>query len=173
MVKLLLDSLSDVWRAVADVRFSIHGRETRPQMLQVMGPNEIVILLGFDMKVGETRGMLSLCVPASAIEAIGDKFVQGSQRTRRQPTAEESAWLATNLCRVPVSVTAQMSATIAARDLMRLKVGDVVALGKSAATPVDVQIGGLSRFAGRLSQDGHRVQVRLESRSQVASGAAA
>ena len=99
--------------------------------------------------------------------------MQGSQRTRRQPTAEEAAWLATNLGRVPVSVTAQMSATIAARDLMRLKVGDVVALGKSAATPVDVQIGGLSRFAGRLSQDGHRVQVRLESRGQVASGAAA
>ena len=58
------------------------------------------------MKVGETRGMLNLCIPASAIEAIGDKFVQGSQRTRRQPTAEESAWLAANLCRVPVPVTA-------------------------------------------------------------------
>jgi flagellar motor switch protein FliM len=173
VMKLLLDSLSDVWRSVGDVRFRIHGRETRPQMMQVMGPNEIVILLGFDIKVGETRGMLSLCIPAAAIEAIGDKFVQGSQRTRRQPTAEESAWLAGNLCRVPVTVTAEMSTTIAARDLMRLRVGDVVALGRSTSTPIDVQIGGLSRFAGRLAQDGQSVQVRLESRGRVAAGAAA
>jgi flagellar motor switch protein FliM len=173
VVNLLLDSLSDVWKPVGDVRFRIHGRETRPQMLQVLGPNEIVILLGFDMKVGETRGMLNLCVPAAAIEAIGDKFVHGSQRTRRQPTAEESAWLATNLRRVPVTVTAEMSSTIAAGDLMRLKAGDVVALGRSATTPVDVQIGGLSRFAGRLMQDGHSVKVRLEPRGLVTSGAAA
>jgi flagellar motor switch protein FliM len=173
VMHLLLDALSDVWKAVGDVRFKIHGRETRPQMMQVMGPNEIVILLGFDVKVGETRGMLSLCVPAAAIEAIGDKFVQGSQRTRRQRSAEESAWLATNLCRVPVSVTAEMATTIAARDLMRLRTGDVVTLGRSASTPVDVQIGGLSRFAGRLVRDGHSVQVRLESRGQTAAGAAA
>jgi flagellar motor switch protein FliM len=173
VVKLLLDSLSDVWKAVGDVCFRIHARETRPQMLQVVGPNEIVVLLGFDMKVGETRGMLNLCIPASAIEAIGDKFIQGSQRTRRQPTAEESTWLAANLCRVPVSITAQMSTTIAARDLIRLRPGDLITLGRSATTPVDVYVGGLSRFVGRLSRDGQAVQVRIEPRGHVTAGVAA
>jgi flagellar motor switch protein FliM len=86
VVKLLLDALSDVWRVVMEVNFRIHGRETRPQMLQVMGPNRIVVLLGFDVKVADSRGMLNLCIPATAIEATGDRFVQGSQRTRRQPT---------------------------------------------------------------------------------------
>jgi flagellar motor switch protein FliM len=173
VVKLLLDSLGDVWRGVADVQFKIHGRETRPQMLQVQGPNEIIILLGFDMKVGETRGMLNLCIPASAIETIGDKFVQGSQRTRRQPTAEESAWLIANLGRVPVAVSAEISSTISAGDLMRLKAGDLVTLGKSSATPVDVRVGSLTRHAGRLVQSGHQLQVRLEPRVVASVGVAA
>jgi flagellar motor switch protein FliM len=132
-----------------------------------------VVLLGFDMKVGETRGMLNLCIPASAIEAIGDKFIQGSQRTRRQPTAEESTWLAANLFRVPVPITAQMSTTIAARDLIALRPGDLITLGRSATTPVDVYVGELSRFVGRLSRDGQAVQVRIEPRGHVTAGVAA
>jgi flagellar motor switch protein FliM len=173
IVKLLLDSLADVWRAVVEVQFRIHARETRPQMLQVMGPNEIVILLGFDMKVGDTRGMLNLCIPASAIEEIGDKFAQGSQRTRREPSPEEASWLATNLGRVPVPVTAQIGTTIAAGDLMRLRAGDVLTLGRGTATPIDVYVGRLNRFAGRLTQNGQSVQVRLEPRARQSAGVAA
>jgi flagellar motor switch protein FliM len=132
-----------------------------------------VILLGFDMKVGDTRGMLNLCIPASAIEEIGDKFAQGSQRTRREPSAEEAAWLATNLGRVPVPITAQIGTTIAAGDLMRLRPGDVLTLGRGTATPIDVFVGRLNRFAGRLTQNGQSVQVRLEPRVRQAAGVAA
>ncbi len=56
---------------------------------------------------------------------------------------------------------------------MQLKKGDVIALGKSTASPIDVRVGKLSRFAGRLIQSGPHVQVRLEPRSGVVSGVAA
>jgi flagellar motor switch protein FliM len=173
VVKLLLDALSDVWRAVADLQFRIHARETRPQMLQVLGPNEIVILLGFDLRVGDVRGMLNVCIPASAIESIGDRFVQGSQRTRREPSAEESLWLAVNLGRVPIPVSVEVASSIAAGELARLKRGDVLTLGRSSDTPVDVRIGGLHRFAGRLVQSGQHVHVRVEPRTALEVGVAA
>jgi len=171
VMKLLLDALSDVWRVVTEVNFRIQGRETRPQMLQVMGPNEIVVLLGFDVKVADVRGMLNLCIPATAIEATGDRFVQGSQRTRRQPTKDEEAWLTANLGRVTVPVTAMLETTLAAEELLKLRPGDVVALGHSVNQPIDVLVGKISRFAGRLAQNGHSMAVRVESRG--AKGAAA
>src|SRR5262245_42078449 len=52
VVKVLLEHLTEAWR-VADVRFQIQGRETRPQMLQVVSWNEVVIVIAFDLKVGE------------------------------------------------------------------------------------------------------------------------
>jgi flagellar motor switch protein FliM len=171
VMKLLLDALSDVWRVVTEVNFRIHGRETRPQMLQVMGPNEIVVLLGFDVKVADSRGMLNLCIPATAIEATGDRFVQGSQRTRRQPTKEEEAWLGANLGRVTVPVTAMLETTLAAEELLKLRPGDIVALGHSINQPIDVMVGKIHRFAGRLAQNGQAMAVRVESRS--GKGAAA
>jgi flagellar motor switch protein FliM len=170
-MKLMLDALSDVWRVVTEVNFRIHGRETRPQMLQVMGPNEIVVLLGFDIKVADSRGMLNLCIPATAIEATGEKFVQGSQRTRRQPTKDEEAWLCANLGRVTVPVTAMLETTLAAEELLKLRPGDVVALGHSITQPIDVLVGKINRFAGRLAQNGQSIAVRVESRS--GKGAAA
>jgi flagellar motor switch protein FliM len=171
VVKLLLDALSDVWRPVTEVNFRVQGRETRPQMLQVMGPNEIVVLLGFDVKVADSRGMLNLCIPATAIEATGDRFVQGSQRTRRQPTRDEEAWLASNLGRVTVPVTAMLETTLAAEELLKLRPGDIVALGHSVSQPIEVLVGKVSRFAGRLAQNGESMAVRVEARA--GNGAAA
>ena len=41
LVKLLLEGLAEAWKPVTDLTFTIRGRETRPQMLQVAAPNEI------------------------------------------------------------------------------------------------------------------------------------
>jgi flagellar motor switch protein FliM len=170
VVKLLLDSLAEAWRSVTDVNFRINGRETRPQMLQVMGPNEIVILLGFDVKIGEVRGMLNLCIPAAAIESVGEKFVQGSQRTLRPPTPEEEAWLSANLGRVTLPVTAMLGTTLSAGDLLRLQPGDVIALGHSASQPIDVRVGDVSRFVGQLASDGHGLAVRVDAKADAWQG---
>ena len=82
-------------------------------MLQVTGPTEIVILLVFDIRIADTRGMVNLCIPAAAIEAVGEAFAQGWQRTRRQPSADEESWLHANLGRVQLPVTALLETTTA------------------------------------------------------------
>src|SRR5262245_55064027 len=159
----MLDNLTETCLPVANMEFRIHARETRPQMLQVTGPTEIVILLVFDVRIGETRGMVNLCVPAAAIEAVGEAFEQGSQRTRKQPTADEEAWLHTNLGRVPLPVTALLETTLSARDLIALKPGDVLSLGHTIGQPVDVHIGQVRRYGGRLTQHGTNAGVLIES----------
>ena len=74
VVKLVLEHLTETWRNIVDVRFRVNGRDTRPQMLQVAAPNEVVVLIGFDIKIGDARGMLNFCLPATAIETVGDSF---------------------------------------------------------------------------------------------------
>jgi flagellar motor switch protein FliM len=170
VVKLILDTLSEVWRAVTEVQFRIHGRETRPQMLNVMGPNENVMLLALEIRFLEARGMLNLCIPTAAIEAVGERFVQGAQRTRRQPTPLEEEWLSTNLGRVGIPVTAMLASTLSAGELLKLQRGDVIGLGHSLLQPIDIQIGQVTRFLGRLASDGGALTVRVESRADAPIG---
>ena len=86
VVKLILEQAHrNVGSDRRQCEFQIKARETRPQMLQVAAPNEAVILLVFDIKIGGTSGMLNLCIPTSMIEAFGATFSRDSYRTRRAP----------------------------------------------------------------------------------------
>ncbi|HLG55875.1 MAG TPA: flagellar motor switch protein FliM [Vicinamibacterales bacterium] len=163
VVKLMLDNLTETWKPVANMEFRIQGRETRPQMLQVTGATEIVILLVFDIRIADTRGMVNLCIPAAAIEAVGEAFAQGWQRARRQPTADEETWLHANLGRVSLPVTALLETTLPARDLIALRPGDVLSLGHAATLPIDVHVGTVRRFGGRLTRVGSGTGVLVES----------
>jgi flagellar motor switch protein FliM len=175
VVNLMLDNLTETWRPIVNMEFRIQARETRPQMLQVTGPTEIVILLVFDIRIAETRGMVNICIPAAAIEAVGEAFEQGWQRTRKQPTADEEAWLHANLGRVRLPVTALLETKLPARDLIALKPGDVLSLGHAVTQPVDVHIGQIRRYGGRLTQHGNNAGVLIESltKAHAPQGAAA
>ena len=162
VVKLLLEHLTEAWRAIAELQFRIQDRETRPQMLRVTGPNEIVILLAFEIRISDSRGMVSICFPASTIESMEEKFAQGWHRTRRQPTPVEEARLTANLGRIPLPVTTLLETRLAARDLLAIKPGDVVSLGHAASRPVDVHVGEVRRFLGRLTTSATGAAVRVE-----------
>src|SRR5688572_8305740 len=55
VVKVLLENLTETWKPIGNVQFRIRGRETRPQMLQVIDHNEIMILLVFDVRLSDQR----------------------------------------------------------------------------------------------------------------------
>jgi len=128
VVKLVLEHLTETWRNVVDVRFRVNGRDTRPQMLQVAAPNEVVVLIGFDIKIGDARGMLNFCLPATAIETVGDSFTHTWYRTHREPTMDDRQQFWRTLGHLPVAVAATVETTLPARDVLDLAPGDVIAL---------------------------------------------
>ena len=163
MAKMLMEHLTDSWRATGNVQFSIHSRETRPQMLQVTGRNEIVVVILFLVKIGETRGTLKLCIPASAIEAVGDSFSQSRSRAARVPSGEDTARLAANLGRVPLGVTAHLSTTLSARELVALRPGDVLTLGRHTGQPVTVSVGSQPVYVGHLTVQNGSLAIRVQA----------
>jgi flagellar motor switch protein FliM len=107
--------------------------------------------------------MVNVCIPAAAIEAVGEAFEQGWQRARKQSTPDEEAWLHANLGRVRLPVTALLETTLPARDLIALKAGDVLSLGHATSRPVDVHIGQVRRYGGHLTSRGATAGVVIES----------
>jgi flagellar motor switch protein FliM len=162
IVKLFLEQLSETWRQVADLRFHIQGRETRPQMLHVTGRNEVVIMLVFDLKVGDIRGVLHFCIPATVVEGTGASFAQGFQKKRREPTSHEQRWLTENLGSVPLPVTAMLETGFTAREMLGLAPGHVLNLGVPLRSPVEVKVGQIVKFRGRLTARGRDAAVSVE-----------
>jgi flagellar motor switch protein FliM len=167
VVRLLLEHLTETWRAIGEVGFRIQGRETRPQMLQITGPNEVVIALGFDIKIGDRRGTLRLCIPAATIESMEEKVAHGWHKSRPEPTPQQTAYLNANLGRVPLPVTALLETRLEARELLALREGDIMAIGHPAADPVAVHIGDVLRFTGRLTTSERGTALLIEQVSSA------
>jgi len=161
VVKLVLENLTELWKPIGGIDFRVQARETRPQMLQVSAPNEIIILLVFDVRVGEARGMLNLALPASMIEAVGRNFSQG-WRTRKEPSERDRLHLVENLGRIPLPVRAVLETTMGAGDLLSLQPGDVIVLDRTAGDSVDVQVSHSSKFSARLTRTGRHAGLVVE-----------
>jgi flagellar motor switch protein FliM len=163
VVKLILENLSEAWQPIVPAQFRITGRETRPQMLQVAAPNEAMLLLVFDIRVGDARGMLNLCVPTAGMEAIGSTFTQSWYRNRRLPSPDERHALLDNLGRVAMPVTAALETTLPARELLRLSRGDVLSLGCPLTQPLSVRVGNMDQFEGFPVMVGQHAGISIAS----------
>lgn len=173
VVKILLESLTETWRPVVDLAFGIRARETRPQMLQVASPNDPVVMLVFDLKIGDAQGMLNLCLPASIVEKTDTHFAGALDRHRREPTDKERLWLNETLARVPMPVTALLESRCTTRELVELRAGDVVSLGVPAERPLDLRVGRTLKFRGQPAADAGRAFVRVLHRCDGAGQAEA
>ena len=166
VVRLMLEQLSELWKPIGGVEFRIQARETRPQMLQISAPNEIIILMVFNVRVGESKGTMNVALPASMIEAAGKNFTQG-WRTRKEPSLTDRAHLAENLGRVPLSVAAVLDTTMNGSDMLALQPGDLIVLDRDVRDGLDVQVSGSSKFGARLKRTEHRAALVIESTTQA------
>jgi flagellar motor switch protein FliM len=164
LVKLLLEALAETWRPIVNLAFGVRGRETRPQMLQVAAPNEIVVMVVLDARIGDSRGMINLCFPASIVESAGGHFVQAWHQQRREPTPAERAWLRENLARIRMSLSAALEARLSTRELLELTPGAVLSLGVPVEAPVNVYVGDTLKFRGHLAGVGRQIGVQVEHR---------
>ena len=64
--------------------------ESNPQLVQIVPPNEVVVVISFELTIGDLRGMMNLCIPYNSIERIGGKLSANSWVSygRRQATPE-------------------------------------------------------------------------------------
>lgn len=173
VVKILLDSLTDTWHPVVDLSFGIRGRETRPQMLQVASPNDTVVMLVFDLRIGDARGTLNLCLPASIVEKTDSHFAGALDRHRRQPSGRERLWLHENLARVPMPLSAVLETRCTTRDIVELRAGDVMSLGVPTSRPLDLRVGRTLKFRGQPAAHGGRASVIVAHRCDGAGMAEA
>jgi len=170
VVKLLLEHLTETWKSVTEVRFQIHARETRPQMLPVASWNEVMIVVAFDLKVGEARGLLNICIPAAVIEASGTKLGQSWQHAKRERTATEEHWLLESLGLMPLVITTDVQTTLRTRELVNLQPGQVLNLGVPAEVDVNVRVGEIIKFKGRLATQSGRAAVLLSQKFSTVAG---
>ncbi len=59
LFRIILHDLKLSWQAVANLDFTIETHETEPQLLQILAPNEAVVAISMEVRIGDNSGMMN------------------------------------------------------------------------------------------------------------------
>lgn len=167
---LFLEELHRAWENVLDLDLAVVRVESNPQLVQIVPPNEVVVLISFELTVGDVRGMMNLCVPFNSIERISGKLSSNSWVTygKRQATPESIRQISGNLQGSLLGMVVQLAETrISTKELVGLRVGDIITTEKDIRSPLVVELEGVAKFSARPGAlKGHKA-IRIEDRIEA------
>jgi len=162
---LFLTELRRAWENVIELEFEVVRVESNPQLVQVVPPNEVVVLISFELALGDHRGMVNLCIPYNCIERISSKLSDNSWVSygRHEPTHETVEQIAGNLRNSLVELKVRLAGTrITTKDLIGLRVGDIITTEKDVHSPLVACIENVPKFHASCGAFKGRKAVRIE-----------
>jgi flagellar motor switch protein FliM len=163
LYRIILHDLHSAWQAVATLDFTIESHETEPQLLQILAPNEAVVAVSLEVRIGDNSGMMNLGVPSIVIKMLRQKFdQQWSVRKTESTTAERDRIL--RLIRpAAMLVDARLQGpTLAFSDVMEIEAGDILTFDYPVDKPVDLLVNSRLKYHGHVATDGRKRAFRVE-----------
>ena len=148
-----LEALSEAWEGVRTLTFEITASESNPQLVQIVPPNEVVVVVGLELKMSNRAGTMNLCIPYNVIEPVMEELSAQSwfAASRNSKSEDLESRLTRSLGRAPMSVGGILGeTTISVRDLLRLSEGDLLLTEKRANQPVVLTVEGEKKFLAEL-----------------------
>jgi len=148
---LATQGLESAWINICPLKMRVTQVESNPQLVQIVPPNEVIILISFELMMGDTRGIMNLCIPYNAIEPLAGRLSSDnwSAYTRKVADPRQRLNLESGVAQAAVNVTVHMAkATLTAGELADLEVGDVILTDTSVEEGMEVLVEGRPLFLG-------------------------
>ena len=158
------DSLREAWSGLIDIDPYLTEMEVNPQFLQMISPNETVIVISFNIMIGESSGMINMCIPHVVLEPIIPNLsVQyWMQTNKKEPTAEQSIQLERRIKNATLPIVADLGkGEISIEDFLHLQLGDVISLNTSIEEPLTIRIGDKPKFTAQPGKLRNRMAVQI------------
>jgi flagellar motor switch protein FliM len=159
-----LKLLTDSWNSLGTTEMKLTQSESNPHLVQVVAPNEVVVVITFELKLAGKTGTMCICIPFTTLEPVLDKLATQNWLSYRKKDSnmDHKTQIAENIKGASVNLRALLAeTTISMGQLMNLQVGDVVQTEKLAKTELIIQIEGKNKFAGRMGQFRGNRSIRI------------
>lgn len=141
------------WRGIKELKPVVLGQESHGKYVQTAPPETIMLVVSLEARLGQCVENIQIGFPHAALEPLIRQLSQGAE-TLAEPVSTPAPKSPTrwNTCFddvcVPVSA-AWDGLEMTAREVLALKVGDVVTIATPNAGQLNVSVADLPRFNGR------------------------
>jgi flagellar motor switch protein FliM len=152
VLQIILGEWSNNWAAVKQLKPAILGHETNSNFVRTTAAETSMLILGMEAQMGEGSGLVQFAFPYAALEPLIQQACSSPELTAEvTPTPVTSPKWNASLDDVQIPVTLEwQNLEITARDIVQLKIGDVLQLNPQGLQEVQVRLADIPKFKGRL-----------------------
>jgi flagellar motor switch protein FliM len=160
----ILDLFTDAWSSLYQVKPFLEIIEINPQFTQVVSPLEMVVIITINTQIGETEGLINICLPCLMLEAIAGKlntkfWFAGLPRSNSDSYAGH---LKKVVEKTNINISAVLGdSTITVGELLELQVGDIIHLEKKKDSDIEIYVGSKLRYLGKPGVVGNKMAVKI------------
>lgn len=149
VVKIILSNLEDAWRPVHEIAIELLRSEINPQFATIVPPSDVVVVISFEVELENAMGTMVLALPYATIEPIRAKLYAAFQTERLEIDQVWVSRFRDRLMETPVDMDITLGTTrLTGRQLLNLKVGDVVLLDQDEDDLLTARVQGVLKFQG-------------------------
>ncbi|GGC97014.1 flagellar motor switch protein FliM [Pontibacillus salipaludis] len=160
-----IDNLQEAWSSVVDINPELEEFEVNPQFLQMVSPNETVVVISLNTEIGESSGMINICIPHVVLEPIIPKLSVHywmQTQTPQETSPEEYHSLSKTIEKAEVDVKALLGESeITVDELYHLAKDDVIQLDQLIDDPLRIQVDEETKFLAQPGQIKKKVAVQI------------
>ena len=163
LFRIILHDLREAWKGVTEVEFTIDAMETEPQLLHLLAPNEAVVSIGVEVRIGESVGMMNIAMPSIVIKMMRQKFDQQWSVRKTHANAVEQVRVLRMLQEGSLSLEAKLEGpTMTMGDLLRLSEGHLLMFDYPVERPVELLVNGTHKYSAHLVRTGRKRACEVE-----------
>jgi flagellar motor switch protein FliM len=149
VVLAALEDIEKAWKPVHPVTTTYVRSEVNPQFAAIVPPEDLVLVLNFDIELETAAGALTICLPFASIEPVLPKL---KAQFQSEELEVDQVWvnrLRAELLLTEVETVAELgTAEVTSAELLKFKVGDTLMLKEDADNPVVLKIEGIPKLRG-------------------------
>lgn len=160
----ILNLMREPWENVIAIKPRLEKTETNAQFAQIINPNEMVALVTLNARIGETEGMINICIPHMVVEPIIPKLSTKLWFTsvEKEVTSQNRASIETRIENTRVPIRAILGTTsITVNDFLDLQIGDVIPLDTSVDGDMEILVGDLLKFYAKPGARKNKTAVKI------------
>ena len=148
------------WENYISLEFSYVRTETNPTLVQLIGYDDTVVIVGLNIRFPNSSGRLSMCLPGEMLTNI---FTEISKETGHRSSGEDkSEEIFDSLRDSDLEIIAELARTkLQLSDIYHLNVGDVVDIKQPKDAPIFLNISGRRWFDGRMGIYNKQMAVKI------------
>lgn len=159
-----LESFQEAWSTVVELDPQMDELEVNPQFLQMVSPNETVVVISLSTAIGEATGMINICLPHVVLEDILPKLSvhYWMQTKKKSRLPEEVEALENNVRSAPLVINAELGKSeISIQEFLQLDIGDTIELNSLIDDPLLIKVGNVPKFWAQPGKVKNKLAIQV------------